>query len=335
MNPNDQSKVKKVTPARRRDERNAPSSTDESWPPEKPAEEVFPEMMDLFQTDAALDVLHSGDSKDEAGTQPAADGEHVAGGGTGLSASLAEGEEGCVADLMQPGEKLSYVEPEQTIKEAATLMMLLGRDVLPVMTSITQAHGVISFQSLAKRMILGKVQGAAVKDFMEPAPVVSPATPLAAVIEQVLASKAVLVQDENGTVIQVVTRDSLVERLGRQAHHRQVFMELRKRLGELLDGRFDEQDMAAVTGSGAGRGGGLQPSALSFGDLIRLLDDEARWKKSGLLVARKQVIESLRLVEALQHRMREQPLTVFEPDQWRSVLQFCQFVRDLTGFCTK
>jgi CBS domain-containing protein len=203
------------------------------------------------------------------------------------------------------------VNPNQTIKEAVTLMLANDFSQLPVMVSERDVKGIISWTSVGRGLALGgKRNDAEARECMDPAHIVSADTSLFDAIDEIVRNQYVLIQDLSRKISGIVTTSDLSLQfhqmtepfllLGEIENHvRNIIVERGRFTKEVLRKFSNPNDPKPIDGV----------SDLSFGEYIGLLENEECWASVGLAVDRKIFVRNLDKVRRIRNDVMH-----FDPD---------------------
>lgn len=203
------------------------------------------------------------------------------------------------------------VNPNQTIKEAVTIMLANDFSQLPVMVGEREVKGVVSWTSVAQGLALGgKFNDTEVRKCMDQAKIVSADISLFDAINDIVSSQYVLVQDTNRKICGIVTTSDLSLQfhqmtepfllLGEVENHiRNTIVERGRFPKELLRQFGNPSDSKQIDGV----------SDLSFAEYIRLLENENCWKSMKMPVDRRIFVRSLDNVRRIRNEVMH-----FDPD---------------------
>jgi CBS domain-containing protein len=188
-----------------------------------------------------------------------------------------------------PTEPLARIVPE---------MIMGDYSQVPVMTSERELKGVITWQSIASSLALGKVSTTA-QDVMVPAEEVLINTPLIEAIGRIARQGYVLVRNDDKRVVGILTSWDLNEILMRLSGEFLALGEIEGYLRRLLHGKFTAAELQAVsTEEGVTITG---PHELSLGEIQRLIETPQNWAKLGLAVDRAEFVKHLDRVRNIRN----------------------------------
>lgn len=233
--------------------------------------------------------------------------------------NAASGEERPIAATFDPTYRLGRlraannppvsVSPEQTVKEALTIMMAYDFSQLPVMSGERSLRGVMSLSSLAKRSARG-AKCNTVQDCLEPAHIVRGDTFLFDSINDIISHQYVLVQGGDGKITGIVTTSDLSLEfrqlaepfllLGEIEQHIRVLIERGQFTADELNDSRDGKDTTRVVS---------KASDLTFGEYARLLENPDRWQRLQLQLDRAEFLKPLQRIREIRNDVMH-----FDPD---------------------
>ena len=179
-------------------------------------------------------------------------------------------------------------------------MQLKQFSQLPVMTSEYTVKGVISWESIANCMVLGK-ECIVVSDCMVPAHEIAITTPLLTVVDDITAHGYVLVRDEWKRISGIVTTSDLSDRFMQSAEAFLLTGEIEGYLRRLIQsGHFTQEELEKMSVS-EDRSEIQGVSDLSFGGYCRILENPEYWNRLGLNIDRQTFVESLHQVREIRN----------------------------------
>jgi len=233
-----------------------------------------------------------------------------------------------IGRLESANRKPVSIKPESTLNQATTLMLTHDFSQLPVMTTDREVKGVISWRSIGSRLALG-CTGEKVNDFMIEAHVVSIETSLSDAINAVSEHEYVVVQAMDRTICGIVTATDLTFQFRALAEPFLLIGEIENHIRKLIHGKFsadelqdarNENDPDRVVDSVAG---------LTFGEYVRLVENEERWAKLGLRVDRVEFVKRLDRVREIRNDVMHFDPDGLTGDDIESLLNFAMFLRTL------
>jgi len=222
----------------------------------------------------------------------------------------------------------TWTSPDAPLAEAVTLMLANDYSQLPVMTTEREVKGTISWKSIGSRLSLGK-GCATVRDCMDQAVVVSSGMSLFEAIDKIATEDYVLVKSRDGLVAGIVTATDLAEQFRELAEPFLIIGEIENLLRRLLHGKFSAKQLKeARDEKDAGRA--IEGVAdLTLGELVRLLQNQQRWKKLQLNIARQDFVQRLDRVRIIRNETMHFDPQGIDPDALQELRAFARFLREL------
>lgn len=233
-----------------------------------------------------------------------------------------------IGRLESANRKPVSVKPEAPLSQATTLMLTHDFSQLPVMTTDREVKGLISWQSIGSRLALG-CNGEQVNQFMDDAHVVSIETSLFDAINIVSEYEYVLVQAVDRTICGMVTATDLTFQFRNLAEPFLLIGEIENHVRRMIYGKFsaeelqdvrNEDDPDRVVDSFAG---------LTFGEYVRLVENEGRWLKLKLRIDRAEFVKRLDHVREIRNDVMHFDPDGLSEDDLGSLRDFSLFLRAL------
>jgi predicted transcriptional regulator len=200
------------------------------------------------------------------------------------------------------------VSPSATVAEAVTLMLLNDFSQLPIMQGDRSIKGVVTWQSIGKRLVLGR-PCQTVQDCIEDAIVMESSMSLFSAIPSIVERGFILVRDDQNLISGIVTTSDLSLQFRQLAEPFLLLGEIEKHLRRLSGGRFSTEEIrtARDPADSSRQIGDL--SDLTFGEHIRLLENPARWSALKMNIDRATFVEHLNEVRDIRNDVMH-----FDPD---------------------
>lgn len=201
-----------------------------------------------------------------------------------------------------------FVKPDQDLAHIVTLMMSHNYSQLPVMVNTRDVKGFVSWQTIGSRLAMGQSCKTA-KDLMEPPVIVGSEESLFNAIYQVAKNDFVLVRAKDQQISGIVTASDINDQFVVLSEPFLLLGEIENTIRRMLHGRFTVDELrAARYGEDTGREV-KRVADLTFGEYVRLIENEANWQKLVVPVYRVEFVK--RLVEINEIR---NDVMHFEPD---------------------
>ena len=220
------------------------------------------------------------------------------------------------------------VKPDATLQQAVTLMLTNDFSQLPVMTSPREVKGIISWKTIGSRLAL-KRPCPAVSDCMEPAHIVGSDESLFSTISTIATYDYVLVQGKDKKICGIVTATDFNDQFRKLAEPFLVVGEIEHGIRRLIHGKFTEKELNEAKAPGED-GRTIEGVAdLTFGEHIRLLENEKKWKKVGLEIDRVEFVARLNKVREIRNDVMHFDPDGMEPSDMELLREFAQFLKRL------
>lgn len=220
------------------------------------------------------------------------------------------------------------VKPDATLQQAVTIMLTNDFSQLPVMTGPRDLKGVISWKTIGSRLAL-KRPCAHVRDAMEPAQVVSSDVSLFDAIARIASHDYVLVQAEEKTYSGIVTASDFNLQFRSLAEPFLLVGEIENGVRRILHQKFTLKELEEAKAPGDDGRKIESPSDLTFGEYIRLIEPEKRWKKLKLEIDRVEFLERLNRVREVRNDVMHFDPDGLDPDDLVFLREFAQFLKRL------
>lgn len=165
------------------------------------------------------------------------------------------------------------VSPDQTLEQAQALMTAQDYSQLAVMSSDRDLKGAVSWRSIA-RAYLVKPEITLADATMRPAPEVRADADLLSQINVIWQEDFVFVRDDDDRICGIVTTADLTGQFRDLTTPFFQLGEIERRLRRCIDKAFTADELRAVTGKDSAE-------KMDFGQYVRLLNNEARWRQIG------------------------------------------------------
>lgn len=220
------------------------------------------------------------------------------------------------------------VTPDSTLQQITTLMLTNDFSQLPVMTGARDVKGIVSWKSIGIRLSLKKSISSA-KDCMEDVKILSASEPLFSAIAVVAANDYVLVQAQDKTICGILTASDFNDQFRLLAEPFLLLGEIENGVRRLLHGKFTQAELNSAKVPGDDGRQIDAPADLSFGEYIRLIENEASWKKLHIEVDRAIFVSELNRVREIRNDVMHFDPDGLEEDDLRLLREFAQFLKRL------
>jgi CBS domain-containing protein len=198
--------------------------------------------------------------------------------------------------------------PNSTVAESVTLMLLNDFSQLPVMQGERTLKGVITWQSIGTKLALGR-PCTLVQDCLEESIVVESRVSLFSAFPAIVDRGFVLVRDRENLISGIVTTTDLSLQFRQLAEPFLLLGEIEKHLRRLSDGRFSAEDIKVAKDPNDTLREITSLSDLTFGEHIRLVEHPDRWSALNLSIDRATFVKHLNEVRDIRNDVMH-----FDPD---------------------
>ena len=223
------------------------------------------------------------------------------------------------------------ISPGAPMRNATTIMMAYKYSQLPVMTDKRNVRGMISWESIGKRLALNQL-GTSVSDFMEKAHQdINSDESLLSAIQRIEANDYVLVRNRQGEISGIVTSSDLTQQFHLLGEPFLLIGEIENYIRIMIQPRFTAEELAAAKDPNDSERQIEQVSDLSFGEYIRLIENEDRWQKLELNFDRKWFVRELERIRRVRNDvMHFDPDGIVEEDV-EALRRFAGMLQDLSN----
>ena len=220
------------------------------------------------------------------------------------------------------------VKPDATLQLATTLMMTHDFSQLPVMSTSRNVKGVVSWKSIGSRLAL-KQRCSFARDCMEPPHIVSIEDSLFSAINTIAVHDYVLVQATDKTICGIVTASDFNDQFRRLAEPFLLIGEIENGMRQMLHGRFSKKELEDARAPEEDDRKIEGPADLTFGEHVRLIDSDERWKKLRLEIDRVEFISRLNQVREIRNDVMHFDPDGIEESDMESLREFAHFLKQL------
>ena len=168
---------------------------------------------------------------------------------------------------------VARVSPDQTLEQAQALMAAEDYSQLAVISGDRDLKGAVSWRSIARAYLI-KPEISLADAIQRPAPEVRSDADLLSQIDLIYREDFVFVRGDDDRICGIVTTADLTGQFRDLTTPFFQLGEIERRLRRCIDKAFNAAELRAVTGKGSAE-------EMVFGQYVRLLNDEARWRQMG------------------------------------------------------
>jgi hypothetical protein len=220
------------------------------------------------------------------------------------------------------------VPPDATLPKIVTLLLTHDFSQIPVMTGTRDVKGVVSWKTIGSRLALKKSCSTA-RDCMEPAEIISSDESLFTAIVKIAAHDYVLVRAPDQQVSGIITAIDFNEQFRKLAEPFLLVGEIENGIRRMLHGKFTQNELIAAKNPGDD---GRQINAvadLTFGEYIRLIENESGWAKLKVEIDRAEFIKRLNDVREIRNDVMHFDPDGLDDDDLHFLREFATFLKRL------
>lgn len=165
------------------------------------------------------------------------------------------------------------VSPDQTLEQAQAIMTAHDYSQLAVMSGDRDLKGAVSWRSIA-RAYLVKPEISLADAIKRPAPEVRASADLLSQIDLIYREDFVFIRGDDDRICGIVTTADLTGQFRDLTTPYFQLGEIERRLRRCIGRAFNADELRAVTGKDSAE-------KMDFGQYVRLLNNEARWRQMG------------------------------------------------------
>lgn len=220
------------------------------------------------------------------------------------------------------------VKPDNTLQQIVTVMLTNDFSQLPVMTGSRDVKGIVSWKTIGSRLALKKECNTA-KDCMEPAQVVSIDDSLFSAIAIIAVHDYVLVKATDQQISGIITASDFNEQFRKLAEPFLLVGEIENGIRRMLYGKFTVAELKTACGPDKGSENVEGVADLSFGDYIRLVQQDKHWKKLKLEIDRVEFVKRLDSIREIRNDVMHFDPDGLDAEDLKVLVEFAQFLKRL------
>ena len=201
------------------------------------------------------------------------------------------------------------INPNAPLSEAITTMMANGYSQLPVMTSPHKVKGIVSWESIGKRLTLGQ-SPKSVSDCMDKqVEIISSSESLLTAIQRVEDNDYVLVRNAQNRISGIVTSSDLTRQFHLLGEPFLLIGEIENYVRMMIEGKFSVEELAKAKDPSDTDRQIEHVSDLTFGEYKRLVENGQRWEKLEVQIDRLWFVKELEEIRRIRNDVMH-----FDPD---------------------
>jgi CBS domain-containing protein len=242
------------------------------------------------------------------------------------------------AQLADPAHRISRlpsansepvsVQPGATVAQAVTLMLRHDYSQLPVMQSSREVKGLISWSSLGARLAIGRACEF-VRDCMDKHREISSDDSLFDAIRIIAEEDCVLVRAPDKTICGIVTAYDISTQFQQLTEPFLLLGDIENHIRYLIGKTFTLEDLQHAKDADDVERKVEDVSDLTFGEYVRLLQNDSNWTKLGMKICRKTFIDWLERVREIRNDVMHFDPDPIESADLRLLKDFASFLQRL------
>ena len=217
----------------------------------------------------------------------------------------------------RPDEILTITRDE-TVEEAATLMIMYRYSQLPVTQNMRRIDGMISWRSMGRARASGQ-DCQHVRDCLEPVRILDQDAPFFDAVDTITEQEVVLVRGKDRKITGIVTTADLSSEYHQKAEPFLLLEEVEDRIRALISRNLSEEEIKQARDPGDGKREIEGVDDLTFGEYVRLLESRENWHKLRLGIDRKLFVKLLNDVREVRNDVMHFRPDSFEPEDLEQV----------------
>jgi CBS domain-containing protein len=202
----------------------------------------------------------------------------------------------------------TFIAPTATVQQAVAVMLANDYSQLSVMTSERDVKGIISWASIGSRLAVGKV-GHHVHELMDAHHEIRADWSLFQAIPTIVQHDYVLIRGRDNRITGIVTASDLSLQFQQLTEPFLLLGEIENHIRRILGDNFSAEELASLRDPSDGHRKVEGVADLSFGEYIRLLENDSRWKKIKISIDRGVFCAQLNKVREIRNDVMH-----FDPD---------------------
>ena len=259
---------------------------------------------------------------------PAADCSVVQTASSGAMVGIAADPTFRIGRLASANRRPISVTPDASVGEAITLMLKNDFSQLPVMASERAVKGLFSWKSLGSRLSLGctcKFVREAMDNYQE----VGVDTSIFSAIGLIVQHECVLVRDTTEKVCGIITTNDLSVQFGQLGEPFLLLGEIENHIRSMIAGRFTKEELTTARNPTDSEREICDPSDLTLGELVRLLQEPNNWQRLGLRIDRKMFVADMEDIRRIRNEVMHFDPDGIAEDDLSKLRTFVEFLRRL------
>ena len=233
-----------------------------------------------------------------------------------------------IGRLESANRKPVTVTPDTPLPEVITLMLTHDYSQLPVMTTDREVKGVLSWKTIGSKLALNS-RCMSAKDCMEQPHIVQLEESIFSAITYIADHDYVLVRAQDRTICGIVTATDFSEQFRQLAEPFLLIGEIENSIRKIIHGKFMVWELAQVKDPDDDGRKIEAVSDLTFGEYVRLLEDQKRWNKVGLALDRAEFVKRLAEIRDIRNDIMHFDPEGLDEDDLKTLRDFSKFLTRL------
>jgi CBS domain-containing protein len=224
------------------------------------------------------------------------------------------------------------INRDAKLSDAITLMMMHNYSQLPVMSNPRSVAGFITWETIGIGITNGNISND-VKDFLKyNVPLLDFETSLLDAIKTVIQEEVVLVLKKDKTISGIVTITDISSQFFTLTEPFLLLERIENLIRILLDDKFLVEEIQALTEDETSNSNIEFIDDLTFGQYIRLIENEESWRKLNLKVERIPFIKQLNKIREIRNDIMHFDPEGISEDQRCDLINMSNFLFELNKF---
>lgn len=225
-----------------------------------------------------------------------------------------------------------WVSPNDSLAKAVTLMLTNDFSQLPVMVGERDVKGIVSWKTIGARLAMER-SCEECREFMEAAQVLSEDVSLLEAVDVIAKHDYVLVQRSDKKIGGLVTASDFSSQFRMMSEPFLLVGEIENGIRHLMHGRFSAAELQSARADTDATRAIERPSDLTFGEYVRLLQEESSWNKLSIKLDRQEFTKQLDRVREIRNDVMHFDPDGLDPDDKTFLTEFAQFLKRVRETC--
>lgn len=219
------------------------------------------------------------------------------------------------------------------LSDAITLLMMHNFSQLPVLSNPKSVAGIITWETIGYGITNGKTS-TEVKDYlMGSVPtILEYDTPLLDAIKTVIQKEFVLVQKKDKTITGIVTIADISSEFLTLTEPFLLLEQIENLIRLILDGKFLISDLKTFCKNEESETEIEFIDDLTFGEYIRLIENESNWKKLNLKIERVPFIKQLNIIREIRNDIMHFDPEGISIEQKQNLINMANFLTEIVKY---